>query len=236
MGFFSNILKLVFIGIAIAIVICFIIVLSIPWYSMTIVYQAAAPDAGTQCTTSGDFYWFSTKFSCTPAGVPCVSRGCSQGEIFPGVRTDFWCQSYGCSNQSAVYICCFVATLFGFLCMLAATIIYALPMMKSKLSAYVLGYVAFAWMLVALLITFALVPASQADSKNNSITCSGGPCASWAGSKVWQSGTGPQNESWGPAGGWIFGIIVAAAALVWSIVACCCCSSVTDETDKDEKA
>jgi len=237
MGFFSNILRLVFIALAIALVICYIIVLAIPWYQETMVYSAlGAFSTNTTCTSSLAFYWFQTSLTCTPA--LCQSQGCNGGELFPGVRSSYWCQNFTCGSQSAVFIVSFVLILLSFLLVVGTAVVYALPMVKSKLWAYILAYVAFAMTLAALLISFALPAAAKTDGVNNSsFVCppNGGPCSSWAGSKTWQSGAGPVQESWGPAGGWIFGLIVAVATLVWAIIACCCCAAVaTDEAEEDK--
>jgi len=140
-----------------------------------------------------------------------------------------------------VYITAFVLVLVGFLLMVVATVMYALPMWKRKAVAYILAYVSFALMLIALLIFFALVPASAADTVGSGKTCpaDGGPCASWAGTKVYNASGVDITETWGPAGGWIFGVIVAAAILVWGILACCCCAAVAEgkeEKGKSDKA
>jgi len=235
MGFFSNLLHLVFIAIAIAICICYIIILCLPWYVLTIDYTAPFPGTGS-CTSTRLWYWFDTTTGCLPKS--CADQTCVLGEQFPGTRTPEWCNQNTCTNQNAVYITSFVLVLLGFLLMVIATVMYALPMWGRKGIAYILSFVSFAFLLIALLIFFALAPASVADAQGSNSTCpsDGGPCASFAGQKIYRGLTPPVTETWGPAGGWIFGIIVAAAILVWAIITCCCCSAVAESDKKEDKA
>lgn len=55
-----------------------------------------------------------------------------------------------------MFIAQFVFNLLAFLAFLAATIIYALPMVGNKMSAWVLTVLAIVFLLVAILVTFAL--------------------------------------------------------------------------------
>jgi len=229
MGIFSNIIHLVFIAIAIAICVCYIIILCIPWYVYTADYPLASFLGNDQCKTTRSYNWFTLAENCLP--VICQQTGCVAGEVFPGFRTGNFCENPGCPSSMAVYISSFVFALLGLLCFVAATVIYALPMCGKKLSGYILAYVATAFLVIAILVMFALVPAAQTDAKNaqnSACPSGGGPCDSWAGSKVYTGFGFDVIETWGPAGGWIFAIIVAIASLIWAILACCCCAAAAE--------
>jgi len=235
MGFFSNLIHLVFILIAIAICVCYIIVLCIPWYVYTVDYPLPSFLGTGQCTTTRLYYWFSLNENCLP--TDCQQTGCVAGEQFPGFRTNSYCDNYGCPSSMAVYITSFVFTLIGLLCFVAATVIYALPHCGKKLSAYILAYVATGCLLLAILVMFALVAAAQNDAKPDPNPCPAeGPCVSWAGSKTYSGFGYDVTEKWGPAGGWIFAIIIVIASLIWAILACCCCAAAAEPSkDKEGK-
>ena len=90
-----------------------------------------------------------------------------------------------------VFIATFVILLLAFVIFVVAVVLYALPMCSCAKIAYILAYVAFAFILVALLVfSFALVPAIKKDMLEQDAAvrepcpAGGGPCQSFGGDKT----------------------------------------------------
>jgi len=229
-------MALIIVGIGIVLLIVQIITISTSWYYTSTTYTD--PTLNSQCIGYQLLVWNGCNLVCSGKGCSSNNTGCLYGEYWTGFPTAAYCTSPGCPQHQLIFTSTFVLLLLAWFIFLAAVILYVLPLfgfgpMFVRI-AYILGYVTFVFIVVALLVlTFGLTPAVKKDAESDPKggSCSGGPCDTWTGSKVNNAGV-TLNEAWGPDVGWYFGLIGAGGVLFWTIFACFCCPNAHGASDE----